>query len=116
MKLDLGGVVDRERVLVAVVDLDVDAVCPRDALQGVVDARSRSLSALASEKRRTVASKRAVSGMMLRRVPPSTRPTVITTGSKTSKRRVTIVCSEVIISAMAAIGSRPRCGVDPCPP
>ena len=32
-------------------------------------------------------------------------PTVITTGSKTSKRRVTIVCSAVTISAVAAIGS-----------
>ena len=54
--------------------------------------------------------------MMLRRVPPAIRPTVITTGSKMSNRRVTIVCSEVIISAVAAIGSRARCGIDPWPP
>ena len=40
-------------------------------------------------------------------------PTVSTTGSKMSKRRVTIVCSEVIISAVAAIGSCARCGIDP---
>ena len=51
--------------------------------------------------------------MMLRRVPPSMIPTVITTGSKMSKRRVTIVCSDVIISAVAAIGSFARCGEEP---
>ena len=39
---------------------------------------------LASLKRRTVASNDAVSGMMLRLVPPLIVPTVITTGSKMS--------------------------------
>ncbi|MCO5556213.1 hypothetical protein L7F22_009759 [Adiantum nelumboides] len=75
-----------------------------------------SVAAWASEKLRTVASKRAVSGMTLRRVPAATTPTVSTTGSNMSKRRVTIVCRAVIISAAAAIGSRAVCGLEPWPP
>src|SRR5215467_3022869 len=43
-------------------------------------------------------------------------PTVITTGSKTSKRRVTNACSAVIISHAAGIGSALLCGLDACPP
>jgi len=73
-------------------------------------------SRLAWEKVRTVASNRASSAMTLRRVPARTVPTVITTGSKTSNRRVTSVCRAVIISAAAVTGSRARCGVDPWPP
>lgn len=73
-------------------------------------------SRAAAENDRTVASQDAVSGMMLRLVPPSMRPTVRTTGSKTSKRRVTIACSPDTISASAEIGSRVRCGEEPWPP
>ncbi|GHE78139.1 hypothetical protein GCM10017786_04690 [Amycolatopsis deserti] len=53
---------------------------------------------------------------MLLREPAWTTPTVSTTGSNTSKRRVTIVCRAVIISAATGTGSRARCGAEPCPP
>ena len=63
-----------------------------------------------------MASKCASSGMMLRLVPAWNEPTVTTTGSKTSNRRVTRVCSAVTISAATVTGSLARCGIDPCPP
>ena len=53
---------------------------------------------------------------MLCRDPACTFATVTTTGSNTSNVRVTIVCSDVIISAIAVIGSRAVDGDDPCPP
>ena len=71
---------------------------------------------MAEEKLRTVASKHASSGMMLRLVPAWNTPTVSTTGSNTSNRRVTMVCSAVTISAATGIGSSVWCGVEPCPP
>jgi len=49
-------------------------------------------------------------------MPAWNMPTVTTTGSKMSNRRVTNVCSATTISAAAAIGSLARCGVEPCPP
>jgi hypothetical protein len=63
-----------------------------------------------------VASKCASSGMMLRAVPPCSDPTVMTTGSKALKHRVTSACRPVTISAIAETGSRPRCGDEPCAP
>ena len=40
----------------------------------------------------------------------------MTTGSNTSNRRVTRVCSAVTISQAAVIGSAARCGCDAWPP
>src|SRR6185312_3730502 len=54
--------------------------------------------------------------MTLRLVPPLIVPTVITTGSKMSNVRVTVVCSATIIWAAATIGSRAWCGAEPWPP
>ena len=63
-----------------------------------------------------MASNDAVSGMTLRLLPPLTFPTVITTGSKMSNVRVTVVCRARIIWATTTIGSLARCGAEPCPP
>jgi len=68
----------------------------------------RTRSWASGEKLRTVASNVASSGMMLRFVPAWNEPTVTTTGSKMSKRRVTIVCSAVTISAATTTGSFAR--------
>ena len=54
--------------------------------------------------------------MMFRLVPEWKEPTVITTGSKMSNCRVTIVCRAMTISQATGIGSRPRCGIDPWVP
>ena len=67
-------------------------------------------------KVRTVASKLAVSGMMLRRVPACSEPTVTTTGSNASTPRLIAVCMASTISQVAGTGSRDRCGEAPCPP
>ena len=63
-----------------------------------------------------MASKVASSGITFFTVPAWKLPTVITTGSKTSKRRVTKVCSAVTISQAAGIGSVLWCGAEACPP
>ena len=73
-------------------------------------------SRAAGENDLTVASNTASSGMMFRRVPAWKLPTVMTTGSKTSNCRVTMVCSAVMISAATLTGSFARCGADPWPP
>ena len=49
-------------------------------------------------------------------VPAANLPTVSTTGSSMSTRRVTSVCSAVTISQATGIGSSVRCGADACPP
>ena len=72
-----------------------------------------TLARLVAERLRTVASSSAVSGMMLSFVPPAIRPTVTTTGSKTSKPRVTIACSATTISQATGMGSFARCGEEP---
>ena len=54
--------------------------------------------------------------MMFSFVPPAMRPTVITTGSRASKERVTAVCSSETMAHSAAIGSRDRWGAEPWPP
>ncbi len=77
---------------------------------------SATLDRASAEKVRTVASKWAVSGMMLRWVPAWRSPTVTTTGSNTSNRRVTMVCRAVTISQAAGMGSLARCGAEPWPP
>ena len=51
--------------------------------------------------------------MMLSLVPPAIRPTVTTTGSKTSKVRVTIDWSASTISQAAGMGSLVRNGAEP---
>ena len=63
-----------------------------------------------------MASKLASSGITLFTVPAWKLPTVITTGSNTSNRRVTSVCSAVTISHAAGIGSALCCGAEACPP
>ena len=65
---------------------------------------------------RAVARNVASSGITLSAVPAWKLPTVITTGSNTSKCLVTSVCSAITISQAAGIGSAARCGVDACPP
>ena len=55
-------------------------------------------------------------GTMLSATPPAILPTVSTTGSKTSKVRVTIDCSARTISQAAGMGSRVRNGAEPWPP
>ena len=59
-----------------------------------------------------MARKCASSGITLSAVPAWKLPTVITTGSNTSNRLVTSVCSAVTISQAAGIGSWARCGWD----
>ena len=59
---------------------------------------------------RMVPSISAVSGMMLLTVPAVILPTVTTAGSKTSMRRVIIVCSDCTISHAIGIGSSARYG------
>ena len=49
-------------------------------------------------------------------VPAWKLPTVITTGSNTSKCLVTSVCSAVTISHATGMGSAARCGIEACPP
>ena len=59
----------------------------------------------AAEKDRMVTRSRASSGMTLSVVPAWKLPTVMTTGSKMSKVRVTSTCSAVTISQAAGMGS-----------
>ncbi len=77
---------------------------------------ARTCSCAAGENDRTVASNVASSGMTLCAVPAWKAPIVMTTGSKTSNRRVTNVCRAVTISHAAGIGSFARCGEEPWPP
>ena len=63
-----------------------------------------------------VALSSAAAGMMLSAVPAWKLPTVMTTGSNTSNRRVTSVCRAVTISQATGIGSAARLGRDACPP
>jgi hypothetical protein len=63
-----------------------------------------------AENDRTDASKCAESGTTCGQVPAWNRPTVTTTGSNTSNRRVTIVSSAMTISQAAGIGSNARWG------
>ena len=89
-ELDVAVVIHRGRVLVGVVDFDVHPVSGSDPRQQAT-AAERKRSRVARENVRTVASNSAVSGITLRRVPARRYPTVITAGSKTSMRLVTIV-------------------------
>ena len=75
-----------------------------------------SFERVASLTARMVPSISAVSGMMLLVVPAEMRPTVITPGSNTSMRRVTISCSAWTISQAIGIGSRARNGSLAWPP
>ena len=72
---------------------------------------ARTRSRAAAENERTVARKCASSGMTLSVVPAWKLPTVMTTGSNTSNRLVTSVCSAVTISQAAGMGSADRCGM-----
>ena len=63
-----------------------------------------------------MASNLASSGITLFTVPAWKLPTVITTGSNTSNRRVTNVCSAVTISQAAGIGSALCWGAEAWPP
>lgn len=111
----LRSVRDGRRVSCDVIDLHVDVVGGGNAPhQPGADSSTRSRACV--ENVRTVASKAAVSGMTLAAVPACNEPTEMTTGSKTSKRRVTMVCNEVTISLTAVTGSRALCGLEPCPP
>ena len=78
-------------------------------------ARSRTCTRIAGSKVRTVASKVAFSGMMLRRVPAWSDPTVSATGENASTCRLIAVCSATTISQVAGTGSRDRCGDELCP-
>ncbi len=80
----------------------------------------RATSAISAEVAgstvRTVASKLATSGMMLRLVPAWNVPTVSTAGANASTDRDSAVCSASTISQAAGIGSAARCGDAACPP
>ena len=81
----LVGVVDGDRVADGEVDVDGQAVRRGDPGDEPLDPLLTA-TRLSSESVRRVASKTASSGMMFSLVPPAIRPTVTTTGSKTSKR------------------------------
>lgn len=63
-----------------------------------------------------VAAKTASSGMTFSAVPAWKLPTLSTTGSKTSNRRVTMACRVSTASQAAGTGSSAECGLDPWPP
>ena len=79
-------------------------------------ADSRTRARDSGENERMVTSSLASSGMTLFVVPAWKLPTVMTTGSKMSKRRVTSTCSAVTISQATGIGSAAWCGWEPWPP
>jgi hypothetical protein len=68
-------------------------------------AASRTRARAAGKNDRTVASKVAVSGMMLAAVPAWNVPTMSTTGSKMSSARVTMTGKAPTIAHAAAMGS-----------
>ena len=65
---------------------------------------------------RIVASNTASSGMMFSFVPAANLPTVTTTGSLMSSVGSPASAAPVTISQATGIGSRVRCGAEPCPP
>ncbi len=69
-------------------------------------APSRTRVRASGENERMVAWKVASSGITFTTVPARKTPTVITTGSNTSKERVTKVCNAVTISQAGGMGSR----------
>ena len=110
-ELRLGGVVDGDRVPMLEPASDRQPVRGRDALDHAPPPPSRPASGAAGENERTVASKRASSGMMLSAVPAWKLPTVITTGSKTSNAaRHHASAARSPSRSAAGIGSRARCG------
>ena len=92
------------------------APCARAMFSATRRMPSWAVARARSERVRKVPHSRASSGMMLSVVPASMRAMVITAGSATPTRRVTITCSAMTISQAIGMGSSASCGMEAWPP